>query len=175
VANTGDETPEMRAGQAFDLAPQIVKEVLRELIPERFAEDQTPVKPARLDRAWYPGHIRFQPGADPAGEQQFQPGADPAGERAEAFGRYFARVDIHVRMGRLEGGWDTPLKHALDTLSYDLAVIQANYVINRGLRGGEAMRIFRAESAELVKGGVKGSHRGGGNGDHILPLFRMLF
>jgi hypothetical protein len=42
------------------------------------------------------------------------------------------------------------MKKAMKGLSYDLAVLQANYVIDRGLRGDEAVREFRDASAELI-------------------------
>jgi len=43
------------------------------------------------------------------------------------------------------------LDFAIGGLSYDLAVVQANYVLDRGLRGDEAMQVFRDESAELLE------------------------
>ncbi|MGA2117525.1 MAG: hypothetical protein ABSH56_22530 [Bryobacteraceae bacterium] len=43
------------------------------------------------------------------------------------------------------------LNFAIAGLSYDLALLEANYVIDRGLRGDEAMRTFRDESAELLE------------------------
>jgi hypothetical protein len=43
------------------------------------------------------------------------------------------------------------LNSATAGLSYDVVVLQANYVIDRGLHGDEAMRIFQNESAELLK------------------------
>jgi hypothetical protein len=36
-------------------------------------------------------------------------------------------------------------------LSYDLAVLQANYIIDRGLYGEAAMRAFQDESADLIE------------------------
>jgi hypothetical protein len=36
-------------------------------------------------------------------------------------------------------------------LSYDIAVLQANYIIGRGLRGGEAIRAFELESTQLAE------------------------
>lgn len=43
------------------------------------------------------------------------------------------------------------LNYATAGLSYDLAVIQANYAIDRGLRGEQAIRVFRDEAAELLE------------------------
>jgi DNA-binding XRE family transcriptional regulator len=43
------------------------------------------------------------------------------------------------------------LNSAIVGLSYDLAVLEANYAIERGLRGEEAMRVFRDETTELLE------------------------
>jgi hypothetical protein len=43
------------------------------------------------------------------------------------------------------------MKASIRGLSYDLAVLQANYIIDRGLRGDDAAQAFRVESAPLVE------------------------
>jgi hypothetical protein len=43
------------------------------------------------------------------------------------------------------------LSSLLQDLSYDLAVVRANYVIDRDLRGDDAVRVFKEESAALVE------------------------
>jgi hypothetical protein len=43
------------------------------------------------------------------------------------------------------------MKRSIRGLSYDLAVLQANYIIDRGLRGNAAIRAFHDESASLIE------------------------
>jgi hypothetical protein len=51
------------------------------------------------------------------------------------------------------------LNSAIDGLSYDLAVLQANYVVDRGLRGEAVIRAYRDEAAELLNFKVIASWR----------------
>jgi hypothetical protein len=61
--------------------------------------------------------------------------------RKEFKGRIAQRVDsLYARMKRLMRG-----------LSYDLAVLQANYIIDRGLRGNVAILAFQNESVGLIE------------------------
>jgi hypothetical protein len=67
---------------------------------------------------------------------------------------YYALVENYVLMVRGGGRWDeldVVLHHAITGLSYDLATLQANYVIARGLRGDEAMRVFWEEATEILE------------------------
>jgi hypothetical protein len=43
------------------------------------------------------------------------------------------------------------MRRSILGLSYDLAVLQANYIIDRGLRGDAAFRMFQDESAGLIE------------------------
>ena len=45
-------------------------------------------------------------------------------------------------------------------MSYDLGVLLANYIIDRGLRGDAAIRAFASESVELIDGMERAWHEG---------------
>jgi hypothetical protein len=65
---------------------------------------------------------------------------------------YNALIDNYVQLGLASSAnREEKLYSAIGGLSYDLAVLQANYVLDRGLRGDAAMRTFRDESAELLE------------------------
>jgi hypothetical protein len=67
---------------------------------------------------------------------------------------YHALVENYARMVRGGGRWDglgEVLQNAIAGLSYDLAVLQANHMIDRGFRGEEAMRVFRDEADEILE------------------------
>jgi hypothetical protein len=68
--------------------------------------------------------------------------------------RYHALIENYARMVRGGGRWDElglVLNRAITSLSYDLVVLQANYVIDRGLRGEEALRVFWDEATKILE------------------------
>jgi hypothetical protein len=64
---------------------------------------------------------------------------------------YHALIENYERAGMAWADRHEKLNYATGGLSYDLAVIQANYALDRGLRGEEAIRVFRDEAAELLE------------------------
>jgi hypothetical protein len=61
-----------------------------------------------------------------------------------------ARIAFRARvLHRVSNEYHT-LKFTFRCLSYDLGVLLANYVIDRGLRGDAAIRAFASESVELI-------------------------
>jgi hypothetical protein len=64
---------------------------------------------------------------------------------------YHVLIEKYEAMGMALPDRQAKLNYATAGLSYDLAVLQANYVLDRSLRGDEAMRTFRDESAELLE------------------------
>lgn len=69
------------------------------------------------------------------------------------WGGYQARIEHWDRLDRTGPAWAAlpkKLKDAAAGLSYDLAVLQANHAIDRGLRGGEAMQEFQVEGDKLL-------------------------
>jgi hypothetical protein len=84
--------------------------------------------------------------------------ADPKAEldywTAHVWKGFHILIENCERLSREGMAWANrheKLNFAIAGLSYDLAVLQANYVIDRGLRGEDAMRAFRDESAELLE------------------------
>jgi hypothetical protein len=78
--------------------------------------------------------------------------AEPApfgglGRRQDQETREAYRDRVRRRSDNLYAG----MKRWIRGLSYDLAVLQANYIIDRGLRGNAAVRMFQGESAPLVE------------------------
>jgi hypothetical protein len=60
----------------------------------------------------------------------------------------------HILVEQYKTAWanvSERFAYAIAGLSYDLAVLQANYVIDQGLCEDEAMRVFRDEAAELLE------------------------
>lgn len=89
-------------------------------------------------------------------DHSHKPLADPKAE-LDYWGAYVRR-GYHVviancceRSGPIWAKRHEKLKRAIRGLSSDLAVLQASYVISRGLRGEEAIQAFQNESAELLQ------------------------
>jgi hypothetical protein len=115
------------------------------------------VTPARLRRDSYPewswlySHS-YEPLADPKAEYDYW--------TAHIWHGYDALIDNYVFLGM--STWakrHEKLNSAIDGLSYDLAVLQANYGVDRGLRGEAAIRAYRDEAAELLNFRVIASWR----------------
>jgi hypothetical protein len=64
---------------------------------------------------------------------------------------YHVLIENYESMGMAWPDRQERLNSATAGLSYDLAVLQANYVLDRGLRGNEAIQAFRGAAAELQK------------------------
>lgn len=64
---------------------------------------------------------------------------------------YHDLLENYARMQMARADRYQKLNFAIAGLSYDLAVLQANYAIDRDLRGEEAMRAFQDEGADLLK------------------------
>jgi hypothetical protein len=61
------------------------------------------------------------------------------------------RKEFKDRIGRRVDSLYACMQRSIRGLSYDLAVLQANYIIDRGLRGDQAIRAFQDESAGLIE------------------------
>jgi hypothetical protein len=71
--------------------------------------------------------------------------------RVKVWGGYYAKIE-NLKSRRTEVDYrQRTLGFAVTCLSYDLAVLQANYVIDRGLRGDEAAHAYRDEAASLLE------------------------
>lgn len=84
-----------------------------------------------------------------------QPLADLKGEldywKAHIWNGYHAQIESYADM---EMSWTErarKLSFALGGVSYDIAVLNANYVLDCGLRGQDAIRAFQDAEAELLK------------------------
>jgi hypothetical protein len=115
------------------------------------------VTPTRLRRDSYPewswlyNHLH-KPLADPKAEYDYW--------TAHIWHGYNTLIDNYVFRGMSSSAnRHEKLDSAIDGLSYDLAVLQANYVVDRGLRGEAVMRTFRDEAAELLNFKVIASWR----------------
>jgi hypothetical protein len=105
----------------------------------------------RLRRDQYPFRYGFY---DHSHETIVDTKAELDNRKRDIWRGYHTLIENYVRMVRGGGRWDgldVVLHHAIAGLSYDLAVLQANHVIGRGLRGDEAMRVFWDERAELLE------------------------
>ncbi len=101
-----------------------------------------------LQRARYPfGYWRY----DPSHERLQDPKAELAYWKDHVWRGYHVLIESHERAGMAEVDRHEKLSFAIAGLSYDLAVLQANNVIDRGLRGEDAMRALRDEAAELLE------------------------
>jgi hypothetical protein len=85
-----------------------------------------------------------------------EPIADPKAEldcgKARVWRGYNFLVDRYVRLGM--ASWANRhelLNQAVGGLSYDLAVLQANWLMDQGLRGTDAIQAFDDESSKLVE------------------------
>src|ERR1022692_4120318 len=109
------------------------------------ADDSTPTG-LRRDRYpfchWLYDHAR-EPLADPKAELEYWKGYVWQG--------YHDLLENYARMQMAMADRYQKLNFAIAGLSYDLAVLQANYAIDRDLRGEEAMRAFQDEGADLLK------------------------
>jgi hypothetical protein len=109
------------------------------------ADDSTPTG-LRRDRYpfchWLYDHAR-EPLADPKAELEYWKGYVWQG--------YHDLLENYARMQMARADRYQKLNFAIAGLSYDLAVLQANYAIDRDLRGEEAMRAFQDEGADLLK------------------------
>jgi hypothetical protein len=85
-----------------------------------------------------------------------EPLDDPKAEldywKAHIVSGYNSLIDNYARLGM--GSWANrheKLNQTVRGLSYDLAVLQANYVLDQGFAAEKAMQIFRHESVELLR------------------------
>jgi hypothetical protein len=101
-----------------------------------------------LQRARYPfGYWLY----DHSHERLQDPKAELAYWKDHVWRGYHVLIESHERAGMAEVDRHEKLSFAVAGLSYDLAVLQANNLIDRGLRGDEAMRVFRDEAAEILE------------------------
>jgi hypothetical protein len=104
--------------------------------------------PSRLGRDQYPLCYFLY-------DNSHEPLADPQAEldycKANVWRGYHALIEDSETRGMAWAGRPQKLDFAITCLCYDLAVLQANYLIDRGLRGDEAMRVFRDEAAALLE------------------------
>jgi hypothetical protein len=113
--------------------------------------------PTRLRRDSYPESswlydYSHEPLADPKAEYEYW--------TAHIWHGYDTLIDNYVFLGMsTSANRHEKLNSAIDGLSYDLAVLQANYVVDRGLRGEAVIRAYRDESAELLNPKVIASWR----------------
>jgi ribosome-binding protein aMBF1 (putative translation factor) len=88
-------------------------------------------------------------------DHSHEPEPDPKAEldywKAHVWRGYHVLIENFGRMGMAWADRHEKLNSATAGLSYDLTVLQANYVVDRGLRGDEAMRTFRDEAAALLE------------------------
>jgi hypothetical protein len=102
----------------------------------------------RLRREQYP-HCDFL--YDNPHDRRPDPKAELDYSRSKVWSGYYAKIEnLESRRTELAYRRQT-LIFAVIGLSYDLAVVQANDVIDRGLRGEEAARAYREEAALLLK------------------------
>jgi hypothetical protein len=76
---------------------------------------------------------------------------------------YQTQIENGERLDRTGPAWAAlreKLKDSTAGLNYDLAVLQANYAIDRGLRGDEAMLAFQDEAAKLFEQVIDAWRRG---------------
>jgi hypothetical protein len=88
-------------------------------------------------------------------DHSHEPEADPKAEldywKAHVWRGYDVLIENYERLGMAWADRHEKLNSATAGLSYDLAVLQANYVIDRGLRGDESAHAFRDEAAALLE------------------------
>jgi hypothetical protein len=88
-------------------------------------------------------------------DHSHEPIAEPKAEldywKAHVWRGYHVLIEKYERLSMEWADRHEKLNHATAGLSYDLAVLQANYAIDRGLRGEEAMQAFRDEAALLLE------------------------
>jgi hypothetical protein len=88
-------------------------------------------------------------------DHSHEPKADPKAEldywKAHVWRGHDVLIANYERLGMAWADRHEKFNSATAGLSYDLAVLQANYVIDRELRGEEAMRVFRDEVAEILE------------------------
>lgn len=110
------------------------------------AEDSGTSARLRRDRypfcCWLYSHAH-EPASDPKAELEYW--------KPLIWRGYDALLGTYEQMGMASAVRHEYLDFAIGGLSYDLAVLQANYVVDRGLRGDEAMQTFRDESAALLE------------------------
>jgi hypothetical protein len=113
--------------------------------------------PTRLRRDSYPESSwlydhSHEPLADPKAEYEYW--------TAHIWHGYDTLIDNYVFLGMsTSANRHEKLNSAIDGLSYDLAVLQANYVVDRGLRGAAVIRAYLDEAAELLNPKVIASWR----------------
>jgi len=91
---------------------------------------------------WLYDHSREDP-ADPKAELDYW--------RAHVWRGYNGLIENYAQMELVMADRHQKLSFATAGLSYDLAVLQANHTIDRGLRGEEAMRAFCEAAAALLE------------------------
>jgi len=93
-------------------------------------------------RYWLYDHA-YQPETDLKAELEYW--------KAHVWRGYHVLIENYERLEMAWADRHGKLNSATAGLSYDLAVLQANYVLDRGLRGEDAMRTFRDEAAGLLE------------------------
>jgi hypothetical protein len=115
---------------------------------DRLVQQKDDAIPTRLRRDQYPR-------CDFLYDNSHEPQADPKAEldscKARVWRAYDALIDNLETRGMAWADPQQKLEFAVAALSFDLAVLHANYIIDRGMRGDEAMHIFRGEAAELLE------------------------
>jgi hypothetical protein len=127
---------------------------------QKFAVSARPVAgvtPTRLRRDSYPEWSWLY-------DHSHEPLADPKAEydywTAHIWRGYSALIDNYVFLGISSSpNRHEKLNSAIDGLSYDLAVLQANYVVDRGLLGEAMTRAFWGEATDLLNFKVIASWR----------------
>jgi hypothetical protein len=89
-------------------------------------------------------------------DHSHEPAVDPKTEfdywKAHVWRGFHVLIEDLERLGIKSGTIRREkLDFAIGSLTYDLAVLQANYAIDRRLRGEDAVRAFQAEVAELME------------------------
>jgi hypothetical protein len=112
------------------------------------AQQKHEAAPTRLRREKYP-YCNFL--YDNSHDRWPDPKAELDYSRSNVWEGYYAKIgNLENRRTELADRQRT-LVFAVTCLSYDLAVLQANYVIDRGLRGDEAARLYRDEVKSLLE------------------------
>jgi hypothetical protein len=88
-------------------------------------------------------------------DHSHEPASDPKEEldywKKHVWQGFHVLIENYEGTQLAEAGRHEKLISATSGLSYDLAVVQANYVIDRGLRGEDAIQTFRKESESLLE------------------------
>jgi hypothetical protein len=112
------------------------------------AQQKHEAAPTRLRREQYP-HCDFL--YDNSHDRRPDPKAELDYSRLKVWSGYYAQIkNLESRRTELAHRQRT-LDFAVTCLSYDLTVLQANYVLDRGLRGDEAARAYRDEAVSLLE------------------------